>query len=222
MANPSSPPYQAFILGLSLYAVLAVALTAFGALSPDALHILNVADWVVCAVFLLDFAITLARAPNRLKYLTGWGLLDLASSIPVVDSLRWARIARIARLLRAIKAARLITSAIREHRAQSAFLTLALVAFLTVVISSIAILAFESGSSGPIQNGPDALWWAFVTVTTVGYGDFVPVTSGGRAVAALLMVVGIGMFGTFSGFVASWFLGSGHSNSPSDKHGGHD
>jgi voltage-gated potassium channel len=51
-----------------------------------------------------------------------------------------------------------------------------------------------------------AVWWAVLTLTTVGYGDRYPITGEGRAVATLLMVAGVGLFGTFSGYVASWFL----------------
>ena len=57
-----------------------------------------------------------------------------------------------------------------------------------------------------IKGPEDAVWWAFVTMTTVGYGDRFPVTTEGRLAGALLMVAGVGLFGTFSGFIASWFL----------------
>lgn len=69
------------------------------------------------------------------------------------------------------------------------------------------MLQLEKGIDGSnIHNAGDALWWAFVTITTVGYGDFYPVTYEGRIVAAVLMTAGVGLFGTFTGFVASWFL----------------
>jgi voltage-gated potassium channel len=56
------------------------------------------------------------------------------------------------------------------------------------------------------QTAEDALWWAYVTITTVGYGDKFPVTSEGRLIAGFLMTAGVGLFGTFTGFVASWFV----------------
>ena len=52
----------------------------------------------------------------------------------------------------------------------------------------------------------DAIWWAYVTMTTVGYGDKYPVTTEGRFVAAILMTVGVGLFGTFTAYVSSWFV----------------
>ena len=85
-----------------------------------------------------------------------------------------------------------------------------LVSITLISVSAISVLHFETGVEGSTINTPeDALWWAIVTITTVGYGDKVPVTSEGRIVAATLMIAGVGLFGMFSGFVASWFLRSG-------------
>jgi voltage-gated potassium channel len=58
-----------------------------------------------------------------------------------------------------------------------------------------------------IKTAEDAIWWALVTVTTVGYGDKLPVTTEGRIIAAFLMVTGVSLFGTFTGFIAAWFIG---------------
>lgn len=77
-----------------------------------------------------------------------------------------------------------------------------------VVFASIAILQVEKSPDANIQTPEHALWWAFSTITSVGYGDKYPVTPEGRLVAAVLMTAGVGVFGTFTGFVASWFLGA--------------
>jgi voltage-gated potassium channel len=75
-----------------------------------------------------------------------------------------------------------------------------------LVMASAAIMSFEDAPDSNIKGPEDPIWWAFVTMTTVGYGDRYAVTSEGRLVGALLMVAGVGLFGTFSGFIASWFL----------------
>jgi hypothetical protein len=67
----------------------------------------------------------------------------------------------------------------------------------------------ESSPEANIQTAEDALWWAFVTITTVGYGDKFPVSTEGRLLAIVLMTCGVGLFGTFMAFVASWFLAPG-------------
>lgn len=78
---------------------------------------------------------------------------------------------------------------------------------LLVVCGALAITDAERGASGAnIVGLTDGLWWAFVTITTVGYGDMSPVTTTGRLVAACLMVGGIGLLGTVSGMLASWMV----------------
>jgi len=143
------------------------------------------------------------------RYLFTWGLIDLASSIPSVDILRLgraARIVRIFRVLRGVRATRLLTGFILDRRANATFLAAALISLLLIVFSSAAILKLETDPAANIKSPADALWWAVATITTVGYGDRFPVTHEGRILAALLMTAGVGLFGTFSGFVASWFL----------------
>lgn len=217
MANEASAkdlrhaPYLVFMLLLSIYAVAALALTAFIDLTLPTRTILGYADNAVCILFFLDFLITLARSSNRSRYLLTWGWLDLLSSIPPLDVLRWgraARILRILRVLRGIKATKVLTEFILYRRTQSAFLAALLVSLLLVVLSAAAILQFETSPEANIRTPEDAIWWAIVTVTTVGYGDKFPLSTEGRFIAALLMTAGVGLFGTFSGFVAAWFLES--------------
>ncbi|MGE0823415.1 MAG: potassium channel family protein [Candidatus Binatia bacterium] len=162
-----------------------------------------------CVLFFVDFLISLMRASDKKQYLYTWGWIDLASSIPTVDVLRWGRIARVARIfrvLRGVRATTLIASFILNRRPQGAFLTTVLVSLLLIVFSSVAILQFERAPESNINSPEEAVWWAFVTITTVGYGDHYPITFEGRIIAACLMVAGVSLFGTVSGFVAAWFL----------------
>lgn len=201
--------YQIFMLVLCILALGALAMERLFRFGPDVAKLIQYADFAVCVLFLLDFVHSLVTAPNRWRYLLTWGWVDLLSSIPAVDALRvgrLARVMRIFRILRGVKAARVLSSAVLERRAESTFLAASLVSLLLLVLSSAAILSFEDVPESNIKGPEDALWWAFVTITTVGYGDRFPVTSEGRIVGALLMVAGVGLFGTFSGFVASWFL----------------
>lgn len=201
--------YQLFMLALCILALGALAIERLFHFGPDVNKLIQYADFGVCVLFLIDFVYSLVTAPNRWRYFLTWGWVDLLSSIPAVDVLRVGRVARVMRIfrvLRGVKAARVLSSAVLERRAESAFLAASLVGLLLLVLSSAAILSFEDVPESNIKGPEDALWWAFVTMTTVGYGDRFPVTSEGRLVGALLMVAGVGLFGTFSGFVASWFL----------------
>lgn len=201
---------------LSVYAVVALAVSTFVELSPSTRAILEYADTAVCLLFFLDFVVTLARSPNRLRYFLTWGWLDLLSSIPAVDALRWgraARILRILRVLRGLRATKILSEFVLYRRAQSTFLAALLISILLVVLSASAVLQFETSPEANIRTPEDAVWWAVVTVTTVGYGDRFPLSTEGRLIAALLMTAGVGLFGTFSGFVASWFLAAPQARS---------
>lgn len=210
------PGYQFAMLVLSLYALGVLAAQSVLRFSPGTQVILDYADYCVCAIFFADFLISLGRAENRWRYLRTWGWLDLLSSIPAIDLVRWGRVGRILRVflvLRGLRATKLVAGLVVEHRAENAFLAASLVALLLVVFCSVAILQFETTPESNIRTPEEALWWAFVTITTVGYGDRYPVTGEGRVVAAILMVAGVGLFGTLSGFLAAWFVGPGGSGS---------
>lgn len=210
-AGRVSQGYQFFMLVLCLYALAALTAQAALQLSPATRVILDYADNIVCAVFFADFLISLIRAPNRWKYFRTWGWLDFLSSIPMLDFVRWGRLARVVRVfrvLRGFRATKLLAGMVMRHRAENTFLATSLVALLLVVFSSVAVLHFETSPNSNIKTPDDAIWWAFATITTVGYGDRYPVTGEGRILATILMGAGVGLFGMFSGFLAAWFLGS--------------
>jgi voltage-gated potassium channel len=198
------------MLSLCIWALLTLSASVFLPLDPGTKSILSYADTFVCGLFFADFLHTLYRAPRKGHYLLTWGWIDLLSSIPAVDSFRLgraARVMRIVRVLRGVKSARTLAHFLVSRRAESAFLATMLLSILILVFTSVAILQFESNQDGAnIATAEDAMWWAISTMTTVGYGDRYPTTTEGRLIAAFLMAAGVGVFGTFSGFVASWFL----------------
>lgn len=205
----TSSGYQLFMLVLCLYSLGILAFQA-SSLEPSTRAILDYADFAVCLLFLADFLVSFYRAENRWRYFVTWGWLDLLSSIPTINVARWgraARILRIFRVLRGLRATQLLASLALRNRAQNVVLAAALIGIMLVTFCSIAILHFESSPDANILTADDALWWAFATITTVGYGDRYPTTGEGRLVAVLLMSAGVGLFGTFSGFLASWFVG---------------
>ncbi|HKH45431.1 MAG TPA: ion transporter [Thermoanaerobaculia bacterium] len=202
-------PYLIFMLSLSVVAVVALAISAFGKTSASTRTILEYADTAVCVLFFIDFLVMLARAKNRWRYLATWGWLDLVSSIPGIDVFRLgraARVLRIIRVLRGFRAAKVLTAFILDRRAQSTFFGALLISILLIILSASAVLQFETSSEANIRTPEDAIWWAVVTITTVGYGDRFPLSTEGRVIATFLMTAGVGLFGTFSGFVAAWFL----------------
>ena len=208
-SRPDVRPYDMFMLVLCVCTLLMLAVGTFARWDESTRAVLAYADNTVCALFLLDFIVSLYRAPRRMHYFMTWGWVDLLSSIPAIDALRWGRAARVLRflrVLRGLKSARVLTQFVAGRRTESTLLASSLIALLLIVSCSIAVLEFEVPDGGNIATAQDAMWWAVTTMTTVGYGDRYPITSEGRLVGVLLMAAGVGLFGILSGAVASWFL----------------
>jgi voltage-gated potassium channel len=200
--------WQFFILILSIYVLGALFILSAFDIPEQSSMLLNHIDTIICFIFIGDFIYQLVTAKNKLGYLK-WGWIDLISSIPNLSIFRIgraARVIRVLRLLRGIRSTKLIIRQLFLNRARNAIASVALISFVMVIFASIAILNFENVDGANIKSANDALWWAFVTVTTVGYGDKYPITDSGRIIAAMLMITGVGLFGTFTGFVASLFL----------------
>lgn len=196
------------VLILSIYVLLALLVDTIFKLPLEVSRILNFIDNIICGVFLLDFANRFYKSKNRLAFMK-WGWIDLISSIPSLDLFRAGRALRLIRLLRILRAFRstkLLVHYVFKKRAQGTIMAAAMIAFLMLIFSSIAILQVETDPNSNIKSAEDALWWAFTTITTVGYGDRYPVTTEGRVIAVFLMSAGVGIFGTFTAFVASWFV----------------
>ncbi|QUM76439.1 potassium channel family protein [Moritella sp. 24] len=210
--NSDVNPFQIFMLILSLHVVASSLMQLIFTLSPNVVEILTSVDNIICLFFFTDFVIRFYQAENKLQFMK-WGWIDLLSSIPMVEQLQFIRIIRIARILKAIKhisSSKIMFKMIFEHRFKATFSLVSAISFVLVTLGAIGILLLEQGEVGSnINNGIDALWWSFVTITTVGYGDYYPVTTGGRIIAALLMTAGVGLFGTFTGFISSWFVDGG-------------
>lgn len=75
-----------------------------------------------------------------------------------------------------------------------------------VLFGSIGVLQFENDPESNIRTAGDAIWWAIATMTTVGYGDIYPITAEGRVLGIVLMIAGVGIFGTVTGLIASLFF----------------
>lgn len=213
MDGPQTPPaherltpLQVVTLALSVLVLVLILIEASVPLTPAQQRFVDACDLVICGVFLLDFIVRLRRAPSKLAFMK-WGWIDLLSAVPVVDALRFGRLVRIVRVIRLIRAFRstrtLLIHFFQNERLGSVGSVVAVFG-LIVSFGAITVLYVEEGvPDSTIKTAGDAFWWAIVTVTTVGYGDHLPASPEGRLVASLLMVAGVGLFGTLSGLVAS-------------------
>jgi voltage-gated potassium channel len=206
------------VLVLSLYVLGALLVQTIFRLSPEVVLLLDRIDTFVCLVFFVDFVVRFRRAPSKRAFMK-WGWIDLISSIPTLEFLRWGRmvrVIRIIRILRAFRSARHLIGVLYLHRTRSLALSTILSALVLVIFSSIAVLAFEDHQDSNIRTPLDAVWWSISTMTTVGYGDKVPVTAEGKIVAMILMVTGVGLFGVLTGLFARLFLESDRRKEETD------
>jgi voltage-gated potassium channel len=207
--------FSLLIIVLSIYVLLALVIDTFFKLPVEISNLLAIIDDAICIVFLLDFSIRFYKADSKLRFLK-WGWIDLISSIPAIPIARIGRLFRLVRLLRILRAFRsskILLNYIFKNRVKGTMTAVALITVLVVIFSSISILIVESDPASNIKSAEDAIWWALVTVTTVGYGDKYPVTTEGRIIGVILMFVGVGIFGTFTAYLASWFTAGTQPNS---------
>ncbi|MGP0029287.1 MAG: potassium channel family protein [Acidimicrobiales bacterium] len=154
--------------------------------------------WVI---LLVEYLVRLVVAPDRRGYLKRRWVEPATVVLPPLQSCHVVGMERMSVLVR--EGELRLESILRHH---SLFRVL-IAAAVTLFFGAWLVLLFEENAKGSnIHSYPDALWWAIVTVTTVGYGDRYPVTEGGRAVAVVLMLVGIGLIGVLTATVASVFI----------------
>jgi voltage-gated potassium channel len=201
--------YEFFILVLALLSLIPFALYFWlPQMAPATRSAILLLDGVISVIFMADFFRSLARAKDRAVFLK-WGWLDFLGSLPTLPLLRIFRLARVVRIVAQWRrrGRRALLQDYLGRRAESTFWTTSLVTVILVVVSSYLILRFESrNAEANIESAGDALWWALVTVTTVGYGDRYPTTDAGRFLATLLILVGVALLGVLTSYLASAFL----------------
>jgi voltage-gated potassium channel len=224
--TPRQPPselknisYEIFIGALSLLSIANLILV-YALREDTALQIvLQVMNGLFSVIFLGDFIYRMATAESAARYFfRGFGWADLLASLPFAQLkiLRTFRLLRVFRLMRDV-GPRTLWATLIHDRANSTLMTLLLMGVLVLQFGSLSILWVEEDADGAnITSASDALWYTLVTISTVGYGDQYPVTTAGRLIGVLVIVVGVGIFGTFTGYLANLFLGPSRSDVATD------
>lgn len=193
-----------------LFSIFSILILGYSLLLPVDSEIYNLLwyfDFALCLFFIYDFFKQLFESENKIKYLYTTGWLDLISSIPVISEMhlfRVLRIIRIFRIIRSIGSFNTIVVFIKEESKKSIFGILIFFVVTSILLTTLAILFVEK-DVGNITTAEDCIWWAFVTITTVGYGDLYPVTNIGRLLAVFLTFTGILSFGALISYLTSLF-----------------
>jgi len=213
-----SNSYNIFVFVLTIISLI-IMVIMFLPLTNETIKLLQVYDNLICVIFLIDFFMNLRTAPKKSDYFIkerGW--LDLLGSIPSLGGAfrfsgllrlaRLSRLARIGRLMRGSGKKELVEDVLNNRSQYTAFITILLLIIILATTSTL-VLQFESRSpDGKIITGGDSLWYSIVTLTTVGYGDFFPITTGGRITGVFIMFAGVGLIGVLASILSSLLVGS--------------
>lgn len=202
-----NPNWSGFVLLVTLLSLFNQFLLLVIPENQDAIFVLESINLVIGLILWLDFFYLLRVSPNKRKFMTEqYGWMVLLGSLPALHFLRlvwfWLALRANNRSLRDF-----LSRIVVKQDGQG---TLLLIVFIVMVVFEFAVVAIleleEAATGSTIHSVSDALWWAFATVTTVGYGDEYPVTNGGRFVAMILMILGVALVSVMTGWLAEWFL----------------
>jgi voltage-gated potassium channel len=200
-------PWEIFVLGCALLSILNLVLELV-IRNPDLDQVVITMDGVLILVFAIDFVRRMRVATDDRAYFgPGRGWLDLVSIIPLLRIARVLRILRVSRIVRRMGGLERALLMFFKDKATGGLLLVVLIAILVLEFGSLAVLFAERTSpDANITTAGDALWYTVVTMSTVGYGDQYPVTELGRLFGVVIIVVGVGVFGTLTGYLANIFL----------------
>lgn len=198
---------------LIVVSVIAVAVETLPGLPPAARLALRAFEALVLALFTVEYAVRIYAAPRRLAYiLSPLGIIDFLATVPALVllgvDLRSLRLLRLLRVLRLLKLVRYVAALRRLGRAVASIrdelAVFALIAAMVLYLCASAIYYFEhEAQPEAFASIFHAMWWAVVTLTTVGYGDVYPVTAGGRVFTGLVLVLALGIIAVPTGLIAS-------------------
>lgn len=206
------------LLGLIAYSVVTLTIDTIPGLSPGLKRFLTLSEIIVTLIFTLEYALRIYVAPQRWRYIFSfWGLIDLVAIAPFYITLglgvagidlRGVRAFRLLRILRLLKLARYSRTLARFHRAfqlaKDELLIYLLLTLILLFVSATGIYYFENPAQpDDFASIPNCLWWAMVTLTTVGYGDVYPITAGGRFFTFFVLMVGLGIVAVPTGLISS-------------------
>ena len=209
--------FDVWLLVFILLSCLVVVLESVPAIVIKHGRLLSILEWFFTIIFTIEYVLRIYSSKNTWKYIfSWWGLIDLLAVLPSyigilvpgdISALKDVRILRLIRVFRVFKLKKYMTGGnimmIALDKSRPKILTFVLFILLSAVVLGSVMYVIEASHNENINSIPDAIYWAIVTLTTVGYGDIQPVTAAGRVIASFIMILGYGIIAVPTGIVSA-------------------
>ena len=214
--TPAGKLFDVILLLVILLSILLVMLESIESIGTKYAYILDVAEWVITILFSIEYIARIISVEKPKTYVFSfYGIIDLLSTIPkyislfvlgthslvALRALRLLRVFRILKLTRFIGESANFGKALKRSRPKIAVF-ISFVIVLCIILGTVMYLV-ESNEGSGFTSIPRSVYWAIVTLTTVGYGDIAPITALGQFIASLIMILGYGIIAIPTGIVTS-------------------
>lgn len=209
--------FDILLLIVILMSVLLVMLESVSSVRLAYGPLLRNLEWVFTGIFTIEYLTRIWVAYNRTKYMRSFfGIVDLLAILPsylslffagfqygiVIRSLRLLRVFRILKLVQFVDEASVLGRAVVASRARITVFVITVLTLVTILGAVMFLVEGEVGQNADFSNIPESVYWAIVTITTVGYGDITPTTPLGEFIAGIVMILGYGLIAVPTGIVS--------------------
>jgi voltage-gated potassium channel len=213
--TPAGKLFDIILLLLIITSIILVMLESVEEFAAKYIDFLNAAEWVITILFTIEYVARIAVVTQPKKYIFSfYGVVDLLSTIPkylsffilgshsliAFRALRLMRVFRILKLARYVGESNNLIKALRASRAKIAVFVF-FVLIVCVILGAVMYIV-ESGQDSGFTSIPRSVYWAIVTLTTVGYGDIAPATALGQLISSIIMIIGYGVIAIPTGIVS--------------------
>lgn len=214
--TPAGKRFDVFLLIAILLSVFVVIFESIPQVSEEIGFYLRICEWTLTILFSIEYILRLVCVQRPLRYAVSfYGLIDLLAVLPsylglalaglqpfiVIRTLRLLRLFRIFKLTHFLGEAHTLAAALKASQ-RKIIVFLATIVTIVIIVGTLMYIV-EGKTGNGFSDIPKSMYWAIVTMTTVGYGDIVPQTTLGRMIAALLMIAGYGIIAVPTGIVSA-------------------